>query len=66
MSAKYEGLGCGKVFKFVSFPGYDIEIERLSPIVDWDALTEIAESEIANVLKKVEFKKHSTTTKQRA
>ncbi len=59
ISAKYEGLGANKVFKFVSFVGEDIIIERISPLVDWDILLEIAESEIAGLLKNVQFKKNS-------
>jgi hypothetical protein len=66
LSARYEGLGNGKIFKFVSFPGYDIVIERISPLVKWDTLLEIAESEIEGVLKNVEFKKHTPALKQTA
>jgi hypothetical protein len=66
ISARYEGLGGGKVFKFVSFPGYDIEIERISHLVDWDILTEIAESEVTKELQSVKFKKDNLALKQTA
>lgn len=66
MSAKYEGTRTNKLFKFVSFVGVDIVIERISPLVEWDILLEIAETEITKVLKKVEFQKATPPVKQTA
>ena len=66
ISARYEGMGSGKVFKFVSFMGEDLIIERLSHLIEWDILLEIAESEIQSVLKNTEFKKYNPELKQTA